>query len=229
VPSAKIAEALAEKRVEASANTQPNGVARGDTGLGAGSAAVDGTAVSTAPTSRDGAAGWIASLWQKFEVMPIALLLASLGVVALLLRAIAARPMRGAGRPEGVIEMLARYPVGRGQQIVLMRVGRRVIVTHQADRSMRTLMETSDADEVAELIAKAKSPGGDLFARLLDRKQREIDPFADAEMVDLTGDGGARGERVEQDAHGAHGERGAAASRATRASRASSLLRGSSR
>lgn len=136
--------------------------------------------------------GFALSIWEKLEIVPIAVLVGSLGVIAILLRAIAARSSRGASRPEGVIEIMARYPVGRGQQIVLMRVGRRMLAVHQADRSMRTLMEANDPDEVAELIAKARTSGGDLFARLLDRKERELDPFAEAEMVDLTREASAQ-------------------------------------
>jgi len=132
------------------------------------------------------AADIAARLWRQLEALPLFALLAGVAIAALLLRAIVARSQHGAARPEGVIEILARYPVGRRQQIVMMRVGRRVIVAHQADRAMRTLSETGDPDEVAELIAKAQAPGRDLFSRLLERRRAKVDPFADAELVDLT-------------------------------------------
>lgn len=64
-----------------------------------------------------------------------------------------------AGRaPSGVIEVLARYPVARTQKLVLLRVGRRVVLTCQSGSvrggagSMSTLAEFSDADEVAALL-----------------------------------------------------------------------------
>lgn len=162
-----------------SAPSDAAGVVSGS-GLGTGTGTGTGTGSPTQSTST------AASLWEQLDIVPIAMVIGALATIALLLRTMAAKAWRGGGRPEGVVEILARYPAGRGQQIVLMRIGRRVIVAHQADRSMRTLTEVNDADEVAELIAKARAPGGDLFARLLDRKERELDPFAEAEMVDLT-------------------------------------------
>lgn len=197
MPQAKHATSGADAPTAVSGTTASSG---GPTGAGASiktasdsgsSARSDGNANPKVGASQ----GMAATLWEKLEIVPIVVLVGVLGAAALLMRMLAGRTIRGAGRPEGVIEVLARYPIGRGQQIVLMRVGRRVIVAHQADRSMRTLMETSDADEVAELIAKARSSGGDLFSRMLDRSQRTADPFADAEMVDLTRDTHAVAER----------------------------------
>lgn len=64
-----------------------------------------------------------------------------------------------AGRaPSGVIEVLARYPVARTQKLVLLRVGRRIVLTCQSGSvrggagSMSTLAEFADADEVAALL-----------------------------------------------------------------------------
>lgn len=151
-------------------------------------------AVDSQSTASGPAGGALAAWWQSLDAMPVAVLLGSVIVGAIVLRAMAARRLGGGARPDGVIEVLARYPIGRGQQIVVLRIGRRVVVAHQADRSMRTLSESSDPDEVAEIIAKARTQGSDLFARLLDRSKREVDPFAEAEMVDLTRarSGGAR-------------------------------------
>lgn len=148
-----------------------------------------------APTSKEGAPDDSVPFWMRFDAIPLFGAVAGLAVTAMLLRGLAARKGRLGRGPDGVVEILARYPVGRGQQILLVRVGRRVIVAHQADKSMRALAETADPDEVAELMAKSREQGGDLFARLLDRGRAESDPFADADMVDLTRDranGGAR-------------------------------------
>ncbi|MBX3356145.1 MAG: flagellar biosynthetic protein FliO [Phycisphaeraceae bacterium] len=124
--------------------------------------------------------------WRLFESTPLLVLLGVLGALIMLLRVWTNSSRAGGPRPAGVVEVVARFPLSRGQQVILMRVGRRVIVAHQADRTLRTLSEVTDADEVAEILSRAREQGGDLFSRILDRKSRSLDPFADAEMVDLT-------------------------------------------
>lgn len=57
-------------------------------------------------------------------------------------------------RPAGVASVLARYPVARGQQVLLLQVGQRVIVTHQGNGTMSTLSEITDPGEVAALHAQ---------------------------------------------------------------------------
>jgi flagellar biogenesis protein FliO len=89
-----------------------------------------------------------------------------------------------AGRPQGVVEVLARYPVARGQHIVLLKVGRRVIVTHQSAQGMKTLSEFSGEAEVADLIgrceagARASSPFS--FDALLRQSGKSIDAHEQA-------------------------------------------------
>ncbi|MFZ9915813.1 MAG: flagellar biosynthetic protein FliO, partial [Phycisphaerales bacterium] len=63
------------------------------------------------------------------------------------------------GRPSGVVEVLARYPVARGQHVVLLKVGRRVIVVHQGAQAMRTLSEFSANDDVADILARCEAGG----------------------------------------------------------------------
>ncbi len=66
-------------------------------------------------------------------------------------------PMAGGGRPSGVVEVLARYPVARGQQLVLLKLAARVVLLHQSRGTMTTLTEISDGDEVAGLLAAVES------------------------------------------------------------------------
>ena len=56
--------------------------------------------------------------------------------------------------PEGVASIMARYPVARGEHVVLLEVGRRILVVHQASGSMTTLSEVTDRDEVADIRAR---------------------------------------------------------------------------
>jgi flagellar biogenesis protein FliO len=105
---------------------------------------------------------------------------ALVAVVALLLvlRVIMRRlggPLTGGGRPSGVVEVLARYPVARGQQLVLLKMGGRIVLLHQTKTGMTTLSEVTDPDEVAALRARVESSspprGGKAagFSSLLDR------------------------------------------------------------
>ncbi|MCP3905457.1 MAG: FliO/MopB family protein [Planctomycetes bacterium] len=63
----------------------------------------------------------------------------------------------GGGRPAGVMEILARYPVARGQSVVLLKVARRVLVVHHGGNGMTTLSEITEPDEVAQLLARMES------------------------------------------------------------------------
>ena len=80
---------------------------------------------------------------------------ALLGVVMLLLAMRYMLRRMGGGlsakRPSGVVQIHARYPVARGQQIVILQVGNRFIVAHQGGGDMRTLSEITGEDEVARL------------------------------------------------------------------------------
>lgn len=64
----------------------------------------------------------------------------------------------GGKAPSGVVEVLARYPAGKGVMLILLKVDRRVLLISQnqsrASTTMSTLTEFSDATEVASLIAK---------------------------------------------------------------------------
>lgn len=82
-------------------------------------------------------------------------------------------------RPSGVVEVLARYPFARGHHIVLIKVGRRVLVTHQSAQGISTLSEFTSHADVADLIARceAGARGTDQFSfdSLLRNSDREFD------------------------------------------------------
>jgi flagellar biogenesis protein FliO len=83
-----------------------------------------------------------------------------------------AGPLAGGRRPSGVLEVLARYPVARGQQLVLLKMSGRIVLLHQSKAGMTALSEVTDPDEVAQLLARVESgsgPGGPGFPPLLDR------------------------------------------------------------
>ena len=66
-------------------------------------------------------------------------------------------PLSGGGRPSGVLEVLGRYPIGRGQQLVLLKLVGRVVLVHQGRNGVATLSEITDPDEVAALLARVEA------------------------------------------------------------------------
>jgi len=65
--------------------------------------------------------------------------------------------MAGSGRPSGVLEILARYPIARGQSLQILKIGRRILLIHQSGSSMSTLTEVTDGEEVAALLTRMEA------------------------------------------------------------------------
>lgn len=105
----------------------------------------------------------------------------------------------GGRAPAGVVEVLARYPVGRGQTLVLIKLDRRILVASHSGTGLRTLCDITDPDEVASLLVKTRDDeSASLDARfrgMLDRFSRlpQASPGGEAiPIVDLTRDPPAR-------------------------------------
>ena len=64
---------------------------------------------------------------------------------------------RGAARPSGVVEILARYPLSRGQQLVVLKMARRILLLHQSGTAVTALAEVTDHQEVAALLARMEA------------------------------------------------------------------------
>jgi flagellar biogenesis protein FliO len=98
------------------------------------------------------------------------------------------------GRPSGVIEVLARYPIARGQSLVLLKLHRRVLLVHQTGSAMTTLTDVHEPEEVASLLARVEASDRDRagggFARALAGAQRRFfdhgSTGGDVETIDLT-------------------------------------------
>lgn len=173
---------------------------------GSGLEAFDGpagaveTAAADAPTA-GGAPSWL-RLGGASEFLRVGLSLGVVLAIALVLKRVVDR-LGGAatgGRPSGVLETLARYPVGRGRQLLVLRLGRRIVLTHQSGADMRTITEITDPNEVAGLIASleagANRTDADRFRTLLadlenGRQPLEPAPTAPPSPIARTG-GGAR-------------------------------------
>lgn len=143
------------------------------------------------------------------------------GVLALALvsGAIARRLARGQGglraslgaggrAPAGIMEILGRYPVGRGSTLVLLKLDRRVLLLSQsaggrlgAGAGMSTLCEITDPEEVASILVKSRDADGDSmserFRSMLARFDRGMDGGEEPERSARSVRVGPGGDRAE--------------------------------
>lgn len=77
----------------------------------------------------------------------------------------------GGRAPAGILEVLGRYPVGRGTTLVLLKLDRRVLLLSQSSMgklglgsAFSTLCEVTDPDEVASILVKTRDADGDSMA-----------------------------------------------------------------
>ncbi len=136
---------------------------------------------------------------------------AALGVVlalAILARTLIQRfgligPLAGGSRPSGVLSILARYPIARGQHLVLLRLGARVVLLHQSRQGLATLSEVTAEDEVADLLARIEEAEREgvsgkfqsMLSRFTDdvRTRGQQPDDASNEIIDLTRRPGRKG------------------------------------
>jgi len=96
----------------------------------------------------------------------------------------------GGPSPSGVLEVLGRYPVGRGQSLVLLKVDRRVLLLSQSHGGrgggggFRTLCAFDDAEDVASLLVKSRDAADEsMSARFTSMLRRfdaaHVEPDAD--------------------------------------------------
>jgi hypothetical protein len=83
------------------------------------------------------------------------------------------RASLGAGgrSPAGILEVLGRYPVGRGATLVLLKLDRRVLLLSQTavgklglGSAFAPLCEITDPEEVASILVKSRDADGDSMA-----------------------------------------------------------------
>lgn len=128
-------------------------------------AAAGGEGLRGGASESGGRAGGLAR-----AVWPLAVVVSLIGVLAWGGRAYAKSrgglmlSMTAGGRaPAGILTVLGRYPIGRGQTLVLLRCDTRVLLLHQTGGSKgeaSTLAEFKDPEEVASLVRKADTEDG---------------------------------------------------------------------
>jgi flagellar biogenesis protein FliO len=121
--------------------------------------AVTKTRATTQKTGANASAGGSSA----FDAGQVAWALGVVLVVILVARVIAKRyfGVTGAARGTRAVQVLSRSPVSPRQQLVLLRVGRRLLVVADGGGQMTTLSEITDADEVAALIGQVREDHGD--------------------------------------------------------------------
>jgi flagellar biogenesis protein FliO len=66
-----------------------------------------------------------------------------------------------ARRPSGVVRVLARFPLAKGQQVILLEVGKRVLCVHQGGAAATALCAFDDLTEIADLKARIEAGSAD--------------------------------------------------------------------
>lgn len=104
----------------------------------------------------------------------------------------------GGGAPAGIMEVLGRYPIGRGCTLVLLKVDRRILLLSQSTPALRikgasgglaTLCEITEPEEVASILIKSQDASGESmgerFRGLLTRFDARHEDAVEPDVVDL--------------------------------------------
>lgn len=150
----------------------------------AGRASTQKTGVASAPA----AGGW--------EVIRVVIALGSVIALILLLRWVFKRffGVTTAPRASRAVHVLSRSPISPRQQLVILRVGKRLLVVADGGAQMNTLSEITDPDEVATLIGqvqddhtdRASKVFGKVFNRMRGKYDAEEESHEDESIVGLT-------------------------------------------
>ena len=105
-------------------------------------------------------------------------------------------PSTGGRHSSRAVEVIARSPLSPKQQIMLIRVGRRLIVVGDSGSQMNPLCELSDPDEVAALVGQLHddklAPAKKAFGAMFGRSRSRFDSTDSADpaqsLVDEAGD-----------------------------------------
>ncbi len=81
-----------------------------------------------------------------------------------------------AGRaPSGVLTVLGRYPVGRRQSLVLLKVDQRALLLAHTEQGFTTLTEFTDPEEVASLLVATRDEEGASLSSRFNQMLHELE------------------------------------------------------
>ena len=129
--------------------------------------------------------------WRLRDLLPLAIVLGVIAGAALLLkRFLPARRMLGGA---GVLEVVARTPVGPKQNVVLVRMGRRMVLVGVTAENVTPLCIVEDPNQVAELLGEAASARPNSATAEFQRSfLAEAQQFVDSEDDDPLGAAGGQ-------------------------------------
>lgn len=125
----------------------------------------------------------------------------------------------GGRAPAGVLEVLGRYPIARGQSLVLLKLDKRVLLLSQCSGTkggagaIASLCEITDADEVASLLIKTRDAESTTlasrFEQTMGAAEREADLAGSTESDTnsrrtIVAPSGDRAELLNEGAHPRH-------------------------
>lgn len=126
-----------------------------------------GASAITAPAQDQAAQSDPNSNWFSRTILALAAVLALIfglryATTKLAAKAGTLRNQLGAGgkAPQGILYVVARYPVARNQTLVLLQLHNRLILTAQSSNGFQTLAELNDPTEVAQILVKADDAKG---------------------------------------------------------------------
>lgn len=152
---------------------------------------------SEGESATSGGGGWTRSLASVALVVGLILVLAAVARFASRRSGSVAAMLGPGGRaPSGVLEVLARYPVGRGQVLVLLRIDRRVLLLSQnmagKGGGFSTLAQFDEPSEVAAILRQTRDESSESMSA---RFRQAMERFQGGD--DGPGDGVDRGEIIE--------------------------------
>ena len=151
------------------------------------------------PARPSGVGGWARSLASVALVIGLILVLAAAArFVSRRSGSLAATLGPGGRAPSGVLEVLARYPVARGQVMVLLRIDRRVLLLSQTvggkGAGFTTLAQFDEPSEVAAILRQTRDEASESmsvrFRQALERFQGGDAEVERGEVIEV----GPRGE-----------------------------------
>lgn len=92
----------------------------------------------------------------------------------------------GGRAPAGILEILGRYPVARGQTLLLLKIERRVLLVCQSaggrgsTGSVNVLAQIDDPEEVASILLKSRDSQSEALARRFEATLRDFEDRMDA-------------------------------------------------
>lgn len=99
-------------------------------------------------------------------------------------------PGAATGSGKGVVEVLARHPLGRNQSIVLVRIGSQIVALNQTKENSQSVLVISDQQEVANILGQVQglktTSIQQQFNGYLKTAERELEAGEDPDLLEAS-------------------------------------------